>query len=314
MDRPASPSSRGGGKLSSAPSPHQAAGCPSVGAVRVAGRSATTPNPWTPLVLSCAGVPITSCLPAMAAEEVIRLATGDREHGADVHLCNAYTLALADKDPHFRSMLGHATHNFPDGQSVVWANQLLHRGIFVPGTRVYGPDLFLDVVALGRSVQLRHFLLGSTPEVLAQLEAELRSRFPGVDIVGNASPPFRSLSEQESRDQIHLLASSGAQVVWLGLGTPKQDWEAARLAAAVPAVFCAVGAAFDFVAGNKKQAPAWMQQRGLEWLYRVATEPRRLWKRYLFGNVRFITAVARRGLGSRWKSSGQVRHRAAPTD
>ena len=228
----------------------------------------------------------------MAAEEVIRLATDDKVRGADVHLCNAYTLALADKDPSFRSMLGHATHNFPDGQSVVRANQLLHRGVSVPGTRVYGPDLFLDVVALGRSVELRHFLLGSTPEVLAQLEVELRSRFPGVNIVGTASPPFRDLTAEESNDQIHLLASSGAQVVWLGLGTPKQDREAARLAAAVPAVFCAVGAAFDFVAGNKKQAPTWMQQLGLEWLYRVATEPRRLWKRYLFGNVRFIKAAA----------------------
>ena len=244
-------------------------------------------------VLSCAGVPITACLPGEAAEEVVRLATSGRDAGADVHLCNAYTLALADNDPAFRSLLRHSTLNLPDGKSVVWANRLLHRDVNVPEVRVYGPDLFLDVVALGRASGLRHFLLGSTPAVLERLGAELVRRFPGADIVGSSSPPFRELTEQEDAEQIRLLASSGAHVVWLGLGTPKQDWEAARLAAAVPAVFCAVGAAFDFVAGTKKQAPDWMQRRGLEWFYRLATEPRRLWRRYLFGNARFLKAVSR---------------------
>ena len=296
------------------PGPQQAGAAAHIDPVGTAGRTPDRRGPWTPVVLPCAGVPITSCLPAVAAEEVIRLATRGDGGGADIHLCNAYTLALADKDRSFRSMLGHATHNFPDGQSVVWANQLLHRGVSVPGTRVYGPDLFLDVVALGRSIELRHFLLGSTPEILAQLAVELRIRFPGVDIVGTASPPFRDLTEQEFSDQVHLLASSGAQIVWLGLGTPKQDWEAARLAAVVPAVFCAVGAAFDFVAGNKKQAPGWMQQRGLEWLYRVVTEPRRLWKRYLFGNARFVSAVARCGRSSRAGRAEQATRSPPPAD
>jgi N-acetylglucosaminyldiphosphoundecaprenol N-acetyl-beta-D-mannosaminyltransferase len=248
--------------------------------------------------VSCAGVPITACLPAEAAEHVIRLATRESGPGADVHLCNAYTIALADKDPEFRALLRRASLNFPDGKSLVWANRLVHRGIFVPDVRVYGPDLFLDVVALGRAAGLRHFLLGSTPRVLERLADELVRRFPGAEIVGVSSPPFRDLTEQESREQTRLVASSGAHLVWVGLGTPRQDWEAARLAAALPAVFCAVGAAFDFVAGTKKQAPAWMQQRGLEWTYRLATEPRRLWRRYLFGNARFLMAVGR-GLGSR---------------
>ncbi|MDQ4069365.1 MAG: WecB/TagA/CpsF family glycosyltransferase [Actinomycetota bacterium] len=232
-------------------------------------------------------------MPAEAAEEVIRLATRESATGADVHLCNAYTIALADKDPEFHALLRRSTVNFPDGKSLVWANQLVHRGLFVPHVRVYGPDLFLDVVALGRAAGLRHFLLGSTPAVLDRLAEELVRRFPRALVVGTSSPPFRNLTEQERREQLRLLASSGAHVVWVGLGTPKQDWEAARLAAALPAVFCAVGAAFDFVAGSKKQAPPWMQQRGLEWSYRLATEPRRLWKRYLFGNARFLTAVCR---------------------
>ena len=224
---------------------------------------------------------------------MVRLATSGRDTGADVHLCNAYTIALADKDPELRSLLRRATLNLPDGTSVVWANRVLHRHASVPDVRVYGPDLFLDVVALGRAAGLRHFLVGSTPDVLERLARELGRRFPGATIVGTSSPPFRDLTGSETAEQTRLLRSSGAQVVWLGLGTPKQDWEAARLAAAVPAVFCAVGAAFDFVAGTKKQAPAWMQQRGLEWSYRLATEPRRLWRRYLFGNARFLTAVTR---------------------
>lgn len=223
---------------------------------------------------------------------MIRLATSGSGAGADVHLCNAYTIALADKDPEFHSLLRRSTLNLPDGTAVVWANRALHRDTSVPGVRVYGPDFFLDVVALGRAAGLRHFLVGSTPYVLERLAGELGRRFPGVTVVGTSSPPFRALTGSETAEQIRLLESSGAQIVWLGLGTPKQDWEAARLAAAVPAVFCAVGAAFDFVAGTKKQAPAWMQQRGLEWSYRLATEPRRLWRRYLFGNARFLKAVS----------------------
>jgi N-acetylglucosaminyldiphosphoundecaprenol N-acetyl-beta-D-mannosaminyltransferase len=211
-----------------------------------------------------------------------------------VHLCNAYTLALADKDERFREVLTSAGLNFPDGKAVVWANQLRHRALDLPANRVYGPDLFLDVFERGQAVGLRHYLLGSTPEVLAALVENLRSRFPEADIVGSESPPFRTLTDAEQAEQRARIAASGAQVVWVGLGTPKQDWEAARLAAELPLLFVAVGAAFDFVAGTKRQAPTWMQQRGLEWLFRLASEPGRLWKRYLFGNARFVFAAARR--------------------
>ena len=247
----------------------------------------------TAAVLTCAGVPVRVCTPAAAADEVVAVATNGLDVGVDVHLCNAYTLALADRDDSFRSMLANASINYPDGKAVVWANQYLHRGAAVPGDRVYGPDLFLDVLNIGRTAGVRHYLLGSTPDVLDRLRCELRRRFPGVNIVGAESPPFRALARQEVDDQVSRLRSSRAQIIWLGLGTPKQDWEAARLADHVPAVFCAVGAAFDFVAGTKKQAPRWMQECGLEWVYRLATEPRRLWKRYLFGNVRFVIAAVR---------------------
>jgi N-acetylglucosaminyldiphosphoundecaprenol N-acetyl-beta-D-mannosaminyltransferase len=244
-------------------------------------------------VVPCLGVPITACTPTQAALAVVRLATTDLDHGVDVHLCNAYTFSLADKDPGFKAMLQRAAINFPDGKSVVWANKLLHRRKTIPNDRVYGPDLFLDVFEKGQELGLRHYLLGSTPQVLSGLETELRWRFPKAAIVGAVSPPFRALTEQETAEQTARLVESKAQVVWVGLGTPKQDWESARLAAEVGAIFIAVGAAFDFIAGEKKQAPMWMQRSGLEWLFRLAVEPRRLWKRYLFGNARFLRATIR---------------------
>jgi N-acetylglucosaminyldiphosphoundecaprenol N-acetyl-beta-D-mannosaminyltransferase len=248
-------------------------------------------------VVPCAGVPITACTPAEAAQEVIRLATSDLDRGVDVHLCNAYTLALADKDPEFKAVLKNASINFPDGKSVVWANKLLHRDRNLPSDRVYGPNLLLEVFALGQDVGLPHFLLGSTPGLLAKLEAELRRRFPAIEIVGLDSPPFRPLADDERERQRERILASGAKIVWVGLGTPKQDSETARLRGDVPLVFVAVGAAFDFVAGNKKQAPRWMQRSGLEWVFRLASEPRRLWRRYLFGNARFVLAAARRSRG-----------------
>jgi N-acetylglucosaminyldiphosphoundecaprenol N-acetyl-beta-D-mannosaminyltransferase len=190
-------------------------------------------------------------------------------------------------------LLQRASINFPDGKSVVWANKLLHCRRTIPNDRVYGPDLFLDVFENGQELGLRHYLLGSTPQVLSRLETELRRRFPKAAIVGAVSPPFRALTEQETAEQTARLVESKAQVVWVGLGTPKQDWESARLAGDIAAIFIAVGAAFDFIAGEMKQAPMWMQRNGLEWLFRLAVEPRRLWRRYLFGNARFLRATIR---------------------
>ncbi|MER7169937.1 WecB/TagA/CpsF family glycosyltransferase, partial [Streptomyces mesophilus] len=253
------------------------------------------PPPLPPAVAAatvpCAGVPIAAITPAEGAAAVVRLAA--QGAAADVHLCNAYTLALADTDPELHRLLRAATLNLPDGQGVVWANRLLHRDRTLPRARVYGPDLFLDVFATGQAVGLRHYLLGSTREVLDALTAELKARCPRARIVGTEAPPFRDLTDEERAAQSARIAASGAQIVWLGLGTPKQDHEAARLAALHPAVYVAVGAAFDFVSGNKPQAPGWMQRTGLEWLFRLCSEPRRLWRRVLWGHPRFLLATFR---------------------
>ncbi len=244
------------------------------------------------LVVRCAGVPISSCEPTRAADLLIELAR-TTERGIDVHLCNAYTLALADSDESYRAMLARASINFPDGTPVVWANRLRHRGSGIPTRPVRGPGLFLEVFGRGSPLGIKHYLLGGTPEVLKALEHNLRERFPDARIVGAESPPFRPLTEDEREAQDERIRASGAEIVWVGLGTPKQDWECARLRDRLPSVFVAVGAAFDFAAGTKSTAPQWMQNNGLEWVHRLASEPRRLSKRYLFGNARFLVAALR---------------------
>jgi N-acetylglucosaminyldiphosphoundecaprenol N-acetyl-beta-D-mannosaminyltransferase len=247
-------------------------------------------------VVACAGIPISSLSPSDAAHKLIWLARAPLASGVDVHLCNAYTLALADRDPDLHRLLREAMMNLPDGTPVVWANRLLHPEHDIPKQRVRGPGLFLDVFDYGQEAGLRHYLLGSTPEVLETLQTNLLARYPAARIVGVESPPFRDLTAAEQAEQLARIEACGAEIVWVGLGTPKQDVEVARMAAASRRVFVAVGAAFDFAAGTKAEAAPWMQNNGLEWMHRLYQEPGRLWKRYLFGNARFVrAAVGRRG-------------------
>lgn len=233
---------------------------------------------------SC-GVRIDAVPLEQAAE---RIATGNAR-GA-VHLCNAYTLSLASKDDSLTSVLDQGALNLPDGMPLVWIARRL--GITGLDRRVYGPDLMVHTLDIGRQHDTAHYLYGSTDAVLASLTTEIERRWPGVKIAGSESPPFTDDPEmfEQSLDRIDR---SGADVVWVGLGTPKQDVIAQRLAERSGATFVAVGAAFDFLAGTKKQAPAWVQDRGLEWGYRLVTEPRRLWKRYLIGNTRFVAQNVR---------------------
>jgi N-acetylglucosaminyldiphosphoundecaprenol N-acetyl-beta-D-mannosaminyltransferase len=242
-------------------------------------------------VLRCGGVPIMVLSRAEACAILLECAMNGPARPMDVHLCNAYTVAVADKNESYRNLLNQSGLNLADGLSVVWASRLIQWGERASVTQVRGTDLFLDVFEAGNGQGLRHYLLGSTKEVLEALTNNLYSHFPGVQIVGTESPPYRELSDLERGKQLDRIVASGAQLVWVGLGTPKQDIEIARLAGRLPLVFVAVGAAFDFVAGKKKAAPVWMQRLGLEWVYRLISEPRRLWRRYLFGNLRFLKAV-----------------------
>jgi N-acetylglucosaminyldiphosphoundecaprenol N-acetyl-beta-D-mannosaminyltransferase len=219
------------------------------------------------------------------------LAAEPEPRGRSVHLCNAYTLSLALSDADLRRGLNEADLNLPDGMPLVWVGRRL--GLEGLHGRVYGPDLMLQTMDRGRASGACHFLLGSTDDVLLGLELELERRFPGVDITGRVSPPFRPLTVDERDDLATQIELSGADIVWVGLGTPKQDLFVDEFRLRSTATFVAVGAAFDFISGTKRQAPAWMQERGLEWAYRLAQEPRRLASRYLVHNVRFLLGVAR---------------------
>jgi N-acetylglucosaminyldiphosphoundecaprenol N-acetyl-beta-D-mannosaminyltransferase len=242
------------------------------------------------LVLGPRGVPVVPTTLDHAIDLVV--AAAQSRGGTPVHLVNAYSVVCAHELPAVGDALVAGPLSFTDGMPLVWLARRLGVGRQI--TRVYGPDLFVGVVDRGRSVGLRHYLYGGSPATVQRLAAELRRRYPGVEIVGVESPPYRELSREETAEAQARIARSGAHVVWVGLGTPKQDLVTASWARPVGCTFVAVGAAFDFLAGDKRQAPQWVQQAGLEWLFRLATEPRRLAKRYLVGNVTFLRLARRR--------------------
>lgn len=216
--------------------------------------------------------------------------------GVSVHFANAYSVAIADGDDDYAHVFAndHAI-TFSDGVPVTWVGRRAFPELEQQWQRVYGPDVMTGVLDRCEREQLpiSHYLLGSSPETLTQLQTEIAHRWPGVRIAGAESPPFRPLTAAEVTAQRDRITNSGARMVWVGLGTPKQDFAARELAKDTQTIVLAVGAAFDFLAGTKSQAPSWMQRNGLEWLYRLATEPRRLFRRYLWGNPRFLAAAAR---------------------
>lgn len=232
------------------------------------------------------GVTITGTTPAAAASAIVARGLGRR--GFAVHLCNAYTLSLVDRDDQLRAALLVAHMNLPDGTPVSWLGR--RHGVREP---VRGPALMRDVVRTGVRSGVRHYLYGGADGVAAALAARLGEQIPGVVIVGQESPPFVDLDDMALTALVSRIRASCAHVVWVGLGTPRQDYLVARLAEQVQAAIVPVGAAFDFLAGNKREAPAILHGSGLEWLYRLKSEPGRLWRRYLIGSPRFLIMAIR---------------------
>lgn len=180
---------------------------------------------------------------------------------------------------------------------LVWA--LKHAG-HSDSDRVYGPDLMLSVFEAGTATGLRHFLYGATAETLEQLQARLLARFPQAEIAGSYAPPFHKLSPQEEADIADRLNRSGADIIWVGLSSPKQELWMARMRDRLDAsMLIGVGAAFDFHAGLKRQAPRIIQRSGFEWAFRLLCEPRRLWRRYALVVPTFISLTAFQRLGLR---------------
>lgn len=195
-------------------------------------------------------------------------------------------ISEARADPGFRRILNGAWLNLPDGMPLVWMGKLLgHRAI----TRVYGPDLLLAVCDAGRATGVKHYFYGGKPGVADLLAAKLRARFPGLGVVGTFTPPFRPLTQDERAEFLADIAAKKPDIVWIGLGTPKQERFAAEVTSLLDVgAVITVGAAFDFHAGLLRQAPRWLQRLGLEWFFRLCVEPRRLWRRYVLNNPLFV--------------------------
>ena len=203
----------------------------------------------------------------------------------------AHAVVCASDDPALRAKVNSFQIVTPDGQPVRWALNALHGAGL--NDRVRGTELMLRVCRAAAGAGVSIYLYGGTDEVLSALRGNLATMCPGVVIAGAFPPPFRPLTAVEQDDVVHRIIESGAGIVFIGLGCPKQDHFAYELLGRVPAVSICVGAAFDFHAGIKTTAPLWMQHAGLEWVHRLCSEPGRLWRRYLETNTRFVLKFAR---------------------
>lgn len=213
-----------------------------------------------------------------------------------VCVANVHMTMEAFDSPRFKQIVNGADMVTSDGMPLVW---MLRRLGLPLAERVYGPTLTLHVCKAAAANGVPVGFYGGSPEAVEELKAELVRRFPSLDIRYAYSPPFRELTQEEDARIVKEIGGSGAQILFVGLGCPKQErWMAAHKDL-LPVVQLGVGAAFDFHAGKVKQAPAWMQDRGLEWLFRLAVEPRRLWKRYLYNNPRFAVLAAMQLAGLR---------------
>ena len=222
----------------------------------------------------------------------LRMISGwaSRRESRCVCVCNVHSVVTASQHAEFGAVIAQADLATPDGAPVAW---MLRRLGFPTQQRINGPDLMHRYCALAAELGHSVYLLGGTEEVLVRLQRALLDKHPALRIAGVCSPPFRALSTQEDAAIVAAINSSGANVVWVGLGCPKQEMWMHAQRGRVHAVMIGVGAAFPYLAGITRRAPPWMQRFGLEWLHRLASEPRRLWRRYAATNSYFIAGASR---------------------
>lgn len=241
------------------------------------------------------GVGIDAVDPARAADAIEGwIARGERGY---VCVSNVHVVMEARRDAGLRRVVNEADLAVPDGVPLVWVGRLKgHPAV----RRVYGPDLTLLLCERAAKRGHRCFFYGGAPGVAAQLADELKRRFPGLAVAGTEAPPFRPLTPAEDDEAVARINAAAPDLVFVGLGCPKQEhWMAAHRGRLQAPALLGVGAAFDFHTGRVPQAPRWMMRSGLEWLYRLAQEPRRLWHRYLVYNPLFVVQIALELLGLR---------------
>lgn len=211
-----------------------------------------------------------------------------------VCICNVHSVVTARQDKAFSKVIREADMATPDGAPVAW---LMRRLGVTSQERINGPDLMWYYCAEAAQRNESIYLYGGQQSTLDILQRKLLEHFPGLKIAGAWSPPYRPLSTEEDAAVVEAINASGAGTVWVSLGCPKQEKWMAEHRGRINAVMIGVGAAFDYHAGTIQRAPLWMQRNGLEWLHRVCSEPRRLWKRYLVTNTLFIYYAGRQLLG-----------------
>lgn len=219
------------------------------------------------------------------------------DQGLVVAVANVHSVMSARGSEELARTLGRADLVTPDGMPLVWAHRAL--GVEAP-ERVDGLRLFRSTVEAGLPAGARHYFYGSSPEILALMRGRLRETYPHLQVAGMTSPPFRELSAEERAAYAAAIRASHPTVVWVGLGMPKQELWMDQVRVELPGMsLVGVGAVFDWVAGTVSKAPTWMQNAGLEWLYRLAQDPRRLWRRYAYNNPAFLVLLARQVLRDR---------------
>ena len=233
---------------------------------------------------SVLGVAVSASDRAAVAEAVIAAARDHRPFGVSALAVHGVMIAVRDRQ--MRARINRLAVVAPDGQPVRWALRLLH-GIKLPD-RVYGPDLMADVCGRAETQGLSVFLFGSTKETLALLAANLRRRFPGLTFAGSQASRFRPATQEERLADLRAIADSGADIVFVGLGCPRQEVWTYENVPELSRPALAVGAAFDYHADVLKEPPVWMKRGALQWLYRLFQDPRRLWKRYLLLNPAYL--------------------------
>ncbi len=214
-----------------------------------------------------------------------------------VTITNVHAVMSARRDPELRRAIDEADITTPDGMPIAWALRSMGNP---DQDRIHGAKVTTTALESGLERGWRHYFYGSTVETLDNLQAALKKNYEGIEIAGTQSPPFRELDAAEEDAVAAEVMETKPDFVWVGLGMPKQEKWMLRNKHRYPGVaLVGIGAAFDFIAGTKPEAPAWMQKTGLEWVFRLASEPRRLWRRYIFNNPAYLVAWARQAIS--WK-------------
>ncbi len=247
--------------------------------------------------LTVLGTAFTTVDMRAAVEQILEWAGNRSTSAKQVCVSGVHGVIEAEHDESFRGILNGADLNVADGVPIVWLGRLA--GIKGIG-RVFGPDLMLEVCKHSLTRQYSHFFYGGNEGVADALAGTMQALYPGIRIAGTYSPPFRKLTEEEQATIVNLINNAHPDILWVGLSTPKQErWIAAIKDRLKVGVMLGVGAAFDYNTGKIKRAPAWVQSAGLEWLFRLIQEPRRLYRRYLINNPKFLWLLAGQLLGLR---------------